>query len=258
MTMKTVFDGITKKSKDRLLVFLCLVYQQQSENPIFSRFHLTTPAISLGQDMKLPSGISMIRDPDDVPLRFCPVTKKEAKKKDRIAVPHFIMFPSESMSYETFRSKVTTGCSWEPCQFEASAEAIIELIEDPEDLEGITDARIILLYKYILPRWFKQIINPMDKYLTVGLHTLIVDTKATFDDLMSVSWASRHVYTILKRVKESNTSMAMRISAMCRTVENRREEPFCFQNRRAEQKSVSVRKCGLEALQKRKGGSVKP
>lgn len=128
---------------------------------------------------------------------------------------HFMMFAnSPGLTVDDFRARFNQ-IGWEECHLPAAAEPAepAELVKLPDDLHGIEDDRIRLLYR-TLDRWFLQTNDPMDKFEANGLHTWIAMKKPSFSQLLEDRFCARRIFLILLRHNEPNMSTGTRLSSI--------------------------------------------
>ena len=114
----------------------------------------------------LPVGLSVVSR-GTCTLRWYQRSKWIAQK-----ALHFMVYPNApGLTLPDFSARFKQ-IGWEECKLAAAAEPA-ELVKLPDDLDGIDDDRIRLLYR-ILDRWFLETNDPMDKLEANVLHTWIV------------------------------------------------------------------------------------
>lgn len=125
---------------------------------------------------------------------------------------HFMVFAnSPGLTVDDFRARFNQ-IGWEECHLAAAAEPA-ELVKLPDDLHGIEDDRIRLLYR-TLDRWFLETSDPMDKFEANWLHTWIAMKKPSFSQLLEDRFCARRIFLILLRHNEPNMSTGTRLSSI--------------------------------------------
>ncbi|CAB4475443.1 uncharacterized protein OCT59_018410 [Rhizophagus irregularis] len=110
---------------------------------------------------------------------------------------HFVIAPTERMTLTSYTDAIR-NIDWELCEIKANGE-LKKLIHEDDDLRGVKDFRINMLY-WLIEIWYTQTDDEIDRLLANDIHTWISIKKPNFNDLINDKQRARTAFSAMARL----------------------------------------------------------